>query len=81
MNFKKWVKSVQIVGYNGARMVYTIWTSLSAMVPHLSNKRSGLNKWEGLAEFFHLYITAIGKVDFFSFIMWKTAGVVWIFFL
>ena len=23
MNFKKWVKSIQIAGYNGARMLYT----------------------------------------------------------
>ena len=39
MNFKKWVKSIQTAGYNGARMVTWLVTALSTYYfkPELSD--------------------------------------------
>ena len=34
LNFKKWIKSIQTAGYNGARTVYIILTLWMKMIKH-----------------------------------------------
>ena len=38
MNFKKWVKSIQTAGYNGARTVYEAKALFKSSIKQLSSK-------------------------------------------